>query len=293
MNDFAYVLITPYSLYKSRTGGIIGRLLSYTSLELCSIKMYAPSNAMVDDYIHSINKGSLSQHNKELFCKYIENNLRPNSPSNISNRCLLLLFKGKNAADTIRRIIGHVTYKPKSDTVRGTFGDYIMFGEEVIYFEPAVICASGPNEAMEQLKIFTKYEKSDSGVITNALFPYIKEREDYQTTLVMLKPDTFKKRSSRPGNIIDYFSKTGLFIIGARLVPFSIAQAKEFYGPLKEIFITKLEKIIREKAKSILAPNIPFKPSENDWEKIGKILREKNAAHEFKRNVPCHSILRS
>ncbi len=32
--ELAYALITPYSLIKSRTGGIIGRMLSLTDLEL-------------------------------------------------------------------------------------------------------------------------------------------------------------------------------------------------------------------------------------------------------------------
>ena len=47
-NELAYVLITPYSLMKSRTGGIIGRLLSLGRLELVGARMYAPSDEFVD-----------------------------------------------------------------------------------------------------------------------------------------------------------------------------------------------------------------------------------------------------
>ena len=32
--ELAYVIITPYSLHKSRTGGILARLISRTSLEI-------------------------------------------------------------------------------------------------------------------------------------------------------------------------------------------------------------------------------------------------------------------
>ena len=48
--ELAYALITPYSLLKSRTGGIIARLLAHTRLELVATRMYAFSDAFVDDY---------------------------------------------------------------------------------------------------------------------------------------------------------------------------------------------------------------------------------------------------
>ena len=117
MEEFAYVLITPYSLHKSRTGVILARLLSTTSLNLCSVKMFAPSNEMVDEYIESIKKGSLSHHNKELITSYTDRCLRPNTLNTVSNRCMLLIFNGKDAANISRRVVGHVTYKPKGDTV--------------------------------------------------------------------------------------------------------------------------------------------------------------------------------
>jgi hypothetical protein len=40
--ELAYALITPYSLHKSRTGGIIARLL-WANVSLVAARMYAPS----------------------------------------------------------------------------------------------------------------------------------------------------------------------------------------------------------------------------------------------------------
>ena len=37
--QLAYVIVTPYSLYKSRTGGILSRLISRTGLDRCSTKL--------------------------------------------------------------------------------------------------------------------------------------------------------------------------------------------------------------------------------------------------------------
>ncbi len=47
--ELAYAIITPYSLLKSRTGGIIGRLIAMSGLELIGARMYRPSDAMIDD----------------------------------------------------------------------------------------------------------------------------------------------------------------------------------------------------------------------------------------------------
>ena len=68
-----------------------------------------------------------------------------------------------------------------------------------------------------------------------------KPEDKPETTLVIIKPDAFKRRSARPGNIIDIFSKTGLYIVGTKLLRLSVAQAEEFYGPLKEMFVKRLK----------------------------------------------------
>ena len=52
----AYALITPYTLLKSRTGGIIGRLLFLTDMEFVGARLYRPSDAFVDRYIETVKK---------------------------------------------------------------------------------------------------------------------------------------------------------------------------------------------------------------------------------------------
>ena len=48
--ELAYVIITPYSLHKSRTGGILARLITRTGLELTGARMFAPSAELVSKY---------------------------------------------------------------------------------------------------------------------------------------------------------------------------------------------------------------------------------------------------
>jgi len=56
-DELAYAMITPYNLIKSRTGGIIARLLARTEkLDLVGARMYAPSDAMIDEYKATIDE---------------------------------------------------------------------------------------------------------------------------------------------------------------------------------------------------------------------------------------------
>ena len=48
--QLAYVIITPYSLYKSRTGGILSRLITRTGLDLVGARMFGPSAELAKLY---------------------------------------------------------------------------------------------------------------------------------------------------------------------------------------------------------------------------------------------------
>src|SRR5258706_14836633 len=52
--QLAYVIITPYSLHKSRTGGIFSRLISRTGLDLVAARMFSPSAELVKEYSQAI-----------------------------------------------------------------------------------------------------------------------------------------------------------------------------------------------------------------------------------------------
>ena len=282
--ETAYILTTPYSLLKSRTGGIFARILYTTDVNLCAVKMYAPSDAMVDAYLDAFKHEKLADHNKRLFTEYIDSHLRPDNPQGIANRCLLLVLEGKDAADVVKRSVGHITHKPKGDTIRGTYGDYITHGRSVVYFEPAVICAADAESAQRHLKVFNRFADTDGGVISTSIASFL-EGKDSETTLVMLKPDTLRHKSARPGNIIDMLSKTGLYIIGAKLVRFSIRQAEDFYQPLKAILVDRLETEVRDRISDLLTPGLPYSVSQEDIDYIAHRLRWNHANHQFNRIV--------
>src|SRR5207248_9047421 len=111
--------------------------------------------------------------------------------------------------------------------------------------------------------LWTKYSDTDGGILENVVgYP---PGEKGQRTLVLIKPENFRFPSGRPGNVIDFFSRTGLFIVGIKLHRMSVSQAVEFYGPVREVLRSKLKDMVAGKAKGILEKEFGFKiPSEGE-----------------------------
>ena len=283
-DQLAYALITPYSLFKSRTGGIIGRLLAHARLEFVAARMYVFSDAFLDAYREIICPADCSPELRNAWRDYLDKSLRQNNPSGYVPRSLLLLFRGPNAVQHLKEdVIGGFTEQPVGDTVRGTYGDYIRDpGGEIRYFEPAVMTCPDPDRNDEHLKLFADYAVRDGGVFTGRI-QY--DEPDVQVSLVMLKPDNFERRSRRPGNIIDAFSLTGLRIVGAKLFKMTVAQGEEFYGPLKGIFVRKLKGNITQEVYQRMHDAFSFPFTMADAESVADRLAERNAVTEFNRIV--------
>jgi len=283
--ELAYALVTPYSLLKSRTGGILARLLAFSKLELIGARMFAPSDAMVDDYLKALrDQPDLSTELQNALLNYVDDMCRPTNSLGISNRALCLLFKGENAVKQLYDAIGPISDKLTGYTVRGTYGDYVVdMDGKVRYFEPAVLTATDPETNVAHMKILAKYAQSDGGILEHVVkFP---RSANVQTTLVIIKPDSFRRPSARPGNIIDIFARTGLFIVGARLFRMTLKEAEEFYGPVRDMFVDRLKPRVKEKIGKALKEVFEFDIDDKTLEALADLLKEKNADCEFKKIV--------
>ncbi len=284
-DGLAYVLITPYSLIKSRTGGIIGRLLSMGDLELVGARMYAPSDEFVDRYCATIEVQDMEPHLKKAFLTYLNDHFRRDNRFGILNRTMLMLFQGPNAVKTLKEnVVGSVDHM-KGDTVRGTYGDFLerVNKKEVEYYEPAVLTATDEETNKKQLALLAEYAMSDGGVLERIVkFP--KGRKP-GTTLVIIKPENFLKHSARPGNIIDLFSRGGLYIVGAKVLCMDVARAETFYLPVKEMLREKLKPSLAKRIGAALSPALDFPVEGKMDEKFADDLKDLNAQHEFDRIV--------
>ena len=272
--QLAYVIITPYSLHKSRTGGILSRLITRSGVELAAARMFAPSAELVKQYSESILSKNDPQDRRiqELLQNYIVQNLSPDPKTGRRRRAMVLLFKGDDAVRKVRSVVGNIsTDRRGGETIRDTYGDLIV-GEDnqIRYFEPAVLAPPVADEAETKLKLWTKYSDTDGGIAENVI-PYL-PGEKPQRTLVLIKPENFRFPSGRPGNVIDFFSRTGLHIVGIKLHRMSVAQAMEFYGPVREVLRSKLKGMVAGKAKVNLEKEFGFKINAEQEAQLGDIL---------------------
>jgi nucleoside diphosphate kinase len=272
--ELAYVIITPYSLHKSRTGGILSRLITRTGLELAGARMFAPSLELVNKYSEAIVSANDPQDRRiqELIYQYILQNLAPDPKGGRRRRLMMLLFKGDDAVRKTRSVIGNISAERRGgETIRDTYGDLIIDEhDQVKYFEPAVLAAPNVEEAEVKAKLWASYSDSDGGIVENTItYP---AGEKPQRTLVLIKPDNFRFPTGRPGNVIDFFSRTGLYIVGIKLHQMSVAEAVEFYGPVKEVLRTRLKDVVAAKAKTAIEKELGFKVSAAEEKQLGEIL---------------------
>ena len=272
--ELAYVIITPYSLHKSRTGGILARLITRTGLDLVGARMFAPSEPLVQEYSRAIVSANDPQDKRiqELIRDYILQNLSPDPKTHKRRRVMMLLFKGEDAVRKTRAVIGNVNaHRRGGETIRDTYGDLILDERDnVRYFEPAVLAAPNAEEAQAKAKLWARYSDTDGGVLEDTI-TYFPE-ETPQRTLVLIKPDNFRFPTGRPGNVIDFFSRTGLYIVGIKVHRMSVAQAVEFYGPVKEILRTRLTDVVAAKAKTAFEKEFGFAIPAAETKQLGQIL---------------------
>lgn len=260
--ELSYVIVTPYSMRKSRTGGIIARLISRTGLDLVAGRIFAPSAELVKRYAETIVTESDPRHRatQELLRDYVLKNFTGKVKGQPA-RVLLMVLRGPGAIEKTHRAVGHIVHERTSgETIRDTFGDYITEGDKVTYFEPGVLAAFNADEVERDLKLWAEYSDKDGGILDQLIeFP---KDGPVEKTLVLIKPDNFKFPNARPGGVIEVFSRTGLYIIGFKVHRMSVAQAKEFYGPVLPVLEEKLGKESgRENWESIVEFMAGSKPS--------------------------------
>ena len=280
--ELTYVVITPYSLIKSRTGNIIARLMSFSGCDLVGVRMMRPSDEFVDEYIKRVKSLCIDPRVEKALVDYIDQNLRSENILGQPNRCLFLMFEGENAVERIYDIVGKLTTEAESEasrgTIRGTYCDYITTSDGTVrYFEPAVLVPTNPEYARNNLELFARLGFHDSGIY--------EECAEGETTMVILKPDNFFKHTVRPGNMIDMFAKTGLRVVGARMIRMSAAQGEDFYGFLRDMFRRKLKYRVAEKIKEGIEQSFDFEITAEEYNAMAEIIAEMNAAYKFSQIV--------
>lgn len=285
-DQLAYVILTPYSLQKSRTGGIFARLITRTGLELVAARMFAPSQDLIEEYAARIVSADDPQDRRiqEWIRDYVVRNLAP-AATGQRRRTMILLFRGDDAVRKVRSVVGNFTQTPRGgETIRDSFGDLILDEhDQVRYFEPAVLAAPNAEEAAAKLQIWARYAARDGGLLEGVVSH--EPTGPIERTLVLIKPDNFRFPSGRPGNVIDFFSRTGLAIVAIKVHRMSVADAVEFYGPVREILRTRLNDLVGNRAATALEKEFGFRLAPDTLARLGELLGPAYGDHQFENIV--------
>jgi nucleoside diphosphate kinase len=284
--ELAYALVTPYTIRKSRTGAVLSRLLGQVSCDLVAAQMFATSQELAEAHARSIHPVSDSylESSRELIRKYIRDQFAP-APDGRRHRTMLLVFYGENAVADVLRVAGHLRISDvHGESIRDTFGDLVFNPDgSVRYFEPAVVVADTAEAARRELRLWLEFARRQPPILEK-IYEH-DEPDRVQKTLVLIKPDSWQQKSSRPGAIVDMFSRTGLRIIGCKLCHMSVAQALEFYGPVEEALRRKLAPGIGVRSRNLLEENLGMVLPPGSEDRLTKLVGVPYAEAQFERIV--------
>jgi nucleoside diphosphate kinase len=280
----SYVLVTPYTVAKSRTGGVLSRLLSRTDLDLVGAQMFAPDGDFANKYSTSL-RDRVPSNQLVLLADYVKQYFAPSGGR--PHRTLLLLFKGENPCEQLLEACGHLYTQHvevdalAGETIRDTYSDLIFSANnpnEVRYFEPAVLTPRSQNEANNDLRMLADFLDGKENLVENVTYP---DPSKIERTLVIIKPDNWTHNSSRPGTIIDMFSRTGLRIIGIKVHRFSLEEALDFYGPVEAVLKEKLAENYGKRAQELLEKEFNFRLSDDLFQMLCKNFGAECAKDQF------------
>lgn len=270
--ELAFVLINPYTVAKSRTGGVIARYISRTGLDFVAARMFAPHVELAKAYAELI-RGDMEVDPvvRPLLADYVEREYGPDPVTGRRRRVMMLLFEGENAVQAVKDVTGPIRPTNSGEGVRDTYGDYILDSAGAIhYLEPAVFIGPNLHATAEALKLWARYSEECGGIVDTA--GDVPRGTTLEEALVIIKPDNFRFASARPGLIIDIFSRSGLRIVAAKIHRMTVAEAEEFYGPVRHVLREKLKGLVSERAAKAVAAELDLAVTEEIKGRLGEIL---------------------
>ncbi len=270
--ELAFVLINPYTISKSRTGGVIARYISRTGLDLVAVRMFGPNAELARAYAELIRTDpDVDPIVRPLLADYVEQKYGPDPVTGCCRRVMMLLFEGENAIQAVKDVTGPIRPTNSGEGVRDTYGDYILDPAGAIhYLEPAVFIGPNLHATAEALNLWSKYSHECGGIVDTA--SDVPQGSTLEEALVIIKPDSFRFASARPGLIIDIFSRSGLRIVAAKIHRMTVAEAEEFYGPVRDMLRDKLKGPVAERATKALAAELGMVMPEEMKGPLGELL---------------------
>ena len=284
--EITFAVVTPYTISKSRTGAILARLLGRLSSELIATQIFAVTQEMADRYAASIAPGATAEdeRHRQMIRDYIAETFSP-APEGQRRRALLLVFRGENACQEVADVIGRIHISSATgETIRDTYGDLVYKPDgSVRYFEPAVLTSDCREHVRADLQMWMDFAATQPAVLDRVCA--YENTAAVEQTLVLIKPDSWRQRSSRPGAIVDMFSRTGLRIIAMKLCRMNVSQGLEFYGPVRDVLRAKLAPGIGARARQVLEKELGLALAPAIEQELARSVGIPYAENQFERIV--------
>jgi len=150
-------------------------------------------------------------------------------------RLFSLVIEGKNAVTTVNQIVGDVRVR-NGISIMGRYGfcKQSTLGE-ILYVEFPVSAPSSAQEAEAQIDLLWNKYKFLGGPLKNSIVYPEDKKDKVNYSMVIVKPNVFNNpHDPRVGDVINAISRAGMYIIGAKVLTFSRAQARKFYAYHKD-----------------------------------------------------------
>ncbi|MEW6103566.1 MAG: nucleoside-diphosphate kinase [bacterium] len=237
MKERTIVNIYSEALERSITGAILSmiRFMAEENKPITFIgaDIYRLTKELASDFCKTLTqrKTKDEQEIQDAFKKMLLDENFNKSKYNV-RRIFNLVIEGDDVIERINNLVGDIRHR-NGTTILGKFGFFYREKDKIISEFP-VSCPSCKEEAEKQINLFWNKYKYLGSPVSGAI-KYPKEKiKDVEESVVIIKPNAFDKPyDPRIGDVIDILSKTGMFIIAAKIQMPEKEQMEEFYAPHK------------------------------------------------------------
>ncbi len=228
------------ALERSITGTIISilRFMSETEtqLDIIGADVYNFTDDFVLEFCKTLTEKKLreEQQIQEKFKEFLLSEESFNRKKYKMRRVFNIVLEGEDAISRVNNLMGDIRVR-NGITIYGRYGFYKKDeNDRIIAVEfPASAPANG-EEAEAQLDLMWNSYKLFGGPLEDSIVYAPGKMQFVERSVLIVKPNAFERPNDpRMGNVIDAISRTGMYIIGAKVQVPSQEQMMEFYAAHK------------------------------------------------------------
>lgn len=225
------------ALERSITGTIISIIRfmsgSETQLKLIGADVYNFADEFVEEFCETLTKKESKEEQdiQEKFKEFLLSEESFNRTKYKMRRVFNVVLEGENAISRAHNLLGDIRIR-NGITILGRYGFFKKDkGGRIVAVEFPASAPSNQEEAEAQLDLMWKKFKAYGGPLEDSIMYPPGKMEFVERSVLIVKPNAFERvNDPRMGNVIDAMSKTGMYIIGAKVQVPTREQMAKFYA---------------------------------------------------------------